>query len=43
MNWKTMLLISSGNSGSFSNALSLLRRNLLIIEDGGLIKINPDL
>lgn len=33
----------SANGGSFINALSLLRRNLLIKEDGGFICINPDL
>lgn len=33
----------SPNSGSFSNALSLLRRNGLIIQDSTGIKINPDL
>jgi hypothetical protein len=33
----------STNSGSFANALSLLRRNLLIKEEGGMIFLNPDL
>jgi hypothetical protein len=33
----------SPNSGSFANALSLLRRNLLIKQEGGFIQINPDL
>lgn len=33
----------SANGGSFGNALSLLRRNVLIKEDGGLIQVNPDL
>jgi hypothetical protein len=33
----------SAKGGSFSNSLSLLRRNLLIKEEGGFIQINPDL
>lgn len=33
----------SPKGGSFSNALSLLRRNLLIKEENGLIQVNPDL
>ena len=33
----------SANSGSFSNALSLLKRNLLIKKEGDTIQINPDL
>ena len=33
----------SANSGSFSNALSLLRRNLLIKDEGGRISISSDL
>ena len=33
----------SAKSGSFANALSLLRRNLLIKDEGGRIKISPDL
>lgn len=33
----------SANGGSFTNALSLLRQNLLIKEEGGRISINPDL
>jgi hypothetical protein len=33
----------SANGGSFSNALSLLRKNLLIKQEGDLIFANPDL
>lgn len=33
----------SANGGSYRNALSLLRRNKLIMEEGDLLRINPDL
>jgi ribosomal protein S24E len=43
---KSQIALGTGyavNGGSFSNALSLLRRNLLIKQDGEFIQINPDL
>ena len=33
----------SAKGGSFNNSLSLLRRNLLIKDEGDLISISPDL